>query len=163
MHGNTHTHTHVHTSLHSQMHGNTHIPVAAGALRRHQTTGEPIFLLLAENFLSMLNSTRTLATGSSTYHETWSKPGRLGHQLGPPPTGTVHQESCVTHNTLHLAAELFRQTRAPRYADFIERLLLNGVLGTQRGSQPGQESITVQYSTVQYSNATRLSTRPGEH
>lgn len=30
-------------------------------------------------------------------------PNQLGHTLGPPPLGTVHQESCVTHNTLRLA------------------------------------------------------------
>eukprot|EP00964_Phaeocystis_antarctica_P127317 scaffold90975_cov35-Phaeocystis_antarctica.AAC.1 len=28
------------------MHGNTHVPVAVGALHRHEVTGEPIFQLL---------------------------------------------------------------------------------------------------------------------
>ena len=61
---------------------------------------------------------------------------RLGHLLGAPPLGTVQQESCVTHNTLRLSSELFRATRRVRYADFMERLQLNGVLGTQRGDRP---------------------------
>ena len=126
-----------HDSL-TRMHGNTHVPVAVGALHRHEVTGEPIFRLLAANFLEIVNSSRTLATGGSTHHENWGAPNALGHTLGPPPLGTVHQESCVTHNTLRLALDLFRHTRQPRYAEFAERLQLNGVLGTQRGTQPGQ-------------------------
>ena len=114
------------------------MPVAVGALHRHEVTGEPIFRLLAANFLEIVNSSRTLATGGSTHHENWGAPNALGHTLGPPPLGTVHQESCVTHNTLRLALDLFRHTRQPRYAEFAERLQLNGVLGTQRGTQPGQ-------------------------
>ena len=122
----------------SKMHANTHVPIAIGALHRHEVTGEPVFRLLAENFLDLLNTTRTFATGGSSHHENWGSPNKLGHLLGPPPFGTVHQESCVTHNTLRLAIDLFRSTRLPQYADFIERLQLNGVLGTQRGTQPGQ-------------------------
>ena len=75
-----------------------------------------------------LNETRTLATGASTHHENWGAPNKLGHLLGPPPFGTVHQESCVTHNTLRLAIDLFRVTREPKYAEFVERLQLNGAL-----------------------------------
>eukprot|EP00966_Prymnesium_polylepis_P308789 7135429-Prymnesium_polylepis.3 len=81
----------------------------------------------------MLNQTRSYATGGSTHHENWGAPNMLGHLLGPPPLGTVHQESCVTHNTLRLATDLFRSTQQPRYAEYMERLQLNGVLGTQRG------------------------------
>ena len=122
----------------TRMHGNTHVPIALGALHRHEVTGEPIFRLLSEQFLALLNSTRTYATGGSTHQEEWGKPNRLGHLLGAPPFGTVHQESCVTHNTHRLATDLFRATRQGRYADFMERLQLNGVMGTQRGSRPGQ-------------------------
>ena len=120
------------------MHGNTHVPIAVGALHRHEVTGEPIFRLLAEQFVSLLNSTRTFATGGSTHHENWPSANRLGHLLGKPPHGTMHQESCVTHNTLTLATDLFRASREPRYAEFMERLQLNGVMGTQRGRLPGQ-------------------------
>ena len=122
----------------TRMHGNTHVPVALGALHRHEVTGEPIFRLLSEQFLTLINATRTYATGGSTHQEEWGEANRLGHLLGKPPFGTVHQESCVTHNTHRLATDLFRATREGRYADFMERLQLNGVMGTQRGSRPGQ-------------------------
>ena len=55
----------------THMHGNTHVPVALGALHRHEVTGEPIFRLLSEQFLSILNTTRTFATGGTTHNEVW--------------------------------------------------------------------------------------------
>ena len=93
--------------------------------RLRQVTGEPVFRLLAENFLELINSTRTLVTGGSTHHENWGGPNMLGHTLGPPPLGTVHQESCISHNTLRLASDLFKWSRAVRYVEFMERLQLN--------------------------------------
>ena len=49
-----------------------------------------------------------------------------------------HAESCTTHNMIRLVGMLLRASGgALAYADFIERALLNGVLGTQRGTEPG--------------------------
>ena len=40
---------------------------------------------------------------------------------------------------MRLASKLLRATGGEmRYADYIERALLNGVLGTQRGDEPGE-------------------------
>lgn len=52
----------------------------------------------------------------------------------PPAEAMSLTNSCVER----VGVQLFRATRAGRYADFMERLQLNGVMGTQRGSRPGQ-------------------------
>ena len=46
------------------MHGNTHIPVATGALHRHRITGEPIFRLLAANFLEVVSGAWEVGSGA---------------------------------------------------------------------------------------------------
>ena len=53
-----------------------------------------------------------------------------------------HVESCTTHNMMKLVELLLRASRArggrwARYAAWIERALFSGVLGTQRGEEPG--------------------------
>lgn len=56
-------------------------------------------------------------------------------QLCPPlqkPDSANTQETCTTYNVLKLARSLFRWTGESKYADFYERALLNGILGTQR-------------------------------
>lgn len=42
------------------------------------------------------------------------------------------QETCTMYNVLKLARSLYRWTGDSRYADWYERGLLNGILGTQR-------------------------------
>lgn len=48
------------------------------------------------------------------------------------PDSANTQETCTTYNVLKLARSLFRWTGESRYADWYERALLNGILGTQR-------------------------------
>jgi len=79
-----------------------------------------------------------LATGGSTHNELWEAPGQLGHTLAHGGARHEHAESCTTHNMVRLVGMLLRASGgALAYADFIERALLNGILGTQRGSEPG--------------------------
>ena len=78
------------------------------------------------------------ATGGSTHNELWEAPGQLGHTLGHGGMRHEHAESCTTHNMVRLVGMLLRASGgALAYADFVERALLNGVLGTQRGTEPG--------------------------
>ena len=48
---------------------------------------------------------------------------------------------CIPHNTflnlLGWSRNLFRWTKEAKYADHYERLLINGIMGNQRGTQPG--------------------------
>jgi DUF1680 family protein len=43
----------------------------------------------------------------------------------------------VRWTLLQIARTLFRWTKNIKYMDYYERALVNGILGTQRGQQPG--------------------------
>lgn len=45
---------------------------------------------------------------------------------------TETEETCTQYNMLKIARYLFRWTGAPVFADYYERAILNGLLGTQR-------------------------------
>ena len=51
------------------------------------------------------------------------------------PDSANTQETCTTYNMLKLARSLYRWTGDSKYADWYERGLLNGILGTQRVPQ----------------------------
>nr|TKS03800.1 hypothetical protein D5086_0000149460 [Populus alba] len=61
-----------------------------------------------------------------------SDPKRLASTLQ-----TENEESCTTYNMLKVSRHLFRWTKEMAYADYYERALTNGVLGIQRGTEPG--------------------------
>ena len=52
------------------------------------------------------------------------------------PLGRAHPLA-ATHNMLRVATNLLRWSGDERYAEWTERALLNSVLGTQRGAEPG--------------------------
>jgi hypothetical protein len=121
------------------LHANTHLPLGPAAAARYAATGEPAFRAAAAALFSLVNTTRSFATGGSSHGELWHAPRELGPLVGPPHEGGTHSaESCATHNALKLAAWLLRVTPDVRYADFIERATLNGILGTLRGREPGR-------------------------
>ena len=123
------------------MHGNTALALVIGAARRHELTGEDAFLRIASHFFLLVDGTRSYATGGSTHNELWGRPGELGHTLLPSAGGAryEHVESCTTHNMMRLVEMLLRSSggASVRYAEWMERALLNGVLGTMRGEEPG--------------------------
>ncbi|KAL6204090.1 hypothetical protein ACLB2K_021359 [Fragaria x ananassa] len=113
-------------------HTNTHVPVVIGAQKRYEVTGEPLYKEMGIFFMDIVNSSHTYATGGTSVSEFWSAPKRLATTLQ-----TENEESCVTYNMLKVSRTLFRWTKEPAYADFYERALTNGVLGIQRGTEPG--------------------------
>ena len=119
-----------------QFTGNTALALMLGAQRRFEVTGEAHFTALTQRFVDLVVSKRSYATGGSTHNELWEAPGQLGHTLAHGGARHEHAESCTTHNMVRLVGMLLRASGgALAYADFIERALLNGVLGTQRGSE----------------------------
>ena len=56
------------------------------------------------------------------------------------------QETCTTYNVLKIARSLLQWTGAGSYADFYERALLNGILGTQRLPRKLTEQLALQHS-----------------
>ena len=51
------------------------------------------------------------------------------------------EETCTQNNMLKIARYLFRWTGNVTYADYYERALINGLLGTQRMPAPDQPSL----------------------
>ncbi|PIN05011.1 hypothetical protein CDL12_22454 [Handroanthus impetiginosus] len=116
----------------SDFHANTHIPIVVGSQLRYEITGDPLYKEIGKFFMDIVNSSHSYATGGTSAGEFWSDPKRLGSTLG-----TENEESCTTYNMLKVSRNLFRWTKEMPYADYYERALTNGVLGIQRGRNPG--------------------------
>lgn len=128
----------------SGLHSNTHIILVKGYARRYENTGEPQFRDAVVNFWEMLLSHHTYINGSSSgprpvsttptsrIAEHWGHADHLSASL----SGEI-AESCVTHNTQKLTANLFCWTAAPEYADSYMNTFYNAVLPIQN-SENGQ-------------------------
>jgi DUF1680 family protein len=109
------------------LHANTTVPKIIGAARRYELTGEPRCRQIAETFWRQVTTRRAYATGGTSNGEGWNAdPGILSTELSG-----YTQESCVTYNLLKLSKHLFTWTADPACADYVERALFNGILGTQ--------------------------------
>lgn len=87
---------------------------------------------MATFFMDMVNSTLSYATGGTSLNEHWTDPNRLATTLE-----SNNEESCSTYNMLKISRNLFMWTKEMKYADYYERALINGVLGIQKGIEPG--------------------------
>lgn len=108
------------------LHANTNIPKVIGAARRYELTGEERYRRIAEFFWHDVTTRRSYCTGGTSDDEGWHEADTLSKQLG----GYTH-ECCCTYNMLKLTRHLFEWTADPRYSDFYERALFNGILGTE--------------------------------
>ena len=109
------------------LHVNTQIPKILGAARAYELTGEARYRRIAEFFWRQVALHRSYCTGGTSHYESWrSGPDKLAGQLGP-----ATQECCCTYNMLKLTRHVFFWTTEPVVADFYERALFNGILGTQ--------------------------------
>ncbi|KAF6136338.1 hypothetical protein GIB67_043055 [Kingdonia uniflora] len=116
----------------SGFHANTHIPVVIGSQMRYEVTGDPLYKAIGTFFMELVNSSHSYATGGTSVDEFWSEPKRMANTLK-----TENEESCTTYNMLKVSRNLFRWTKEMAYAEYYERALTNGVLGVQRGREPG--------------------------
>ncbi|KAK1426301.1 hypothetical protein QVD17_14972 [Tagetes erecta] len=116
----------------SGFHSNTHIPIVIGSQMRYEVTGDPIYKEIGMFFMDVINSSHMYATGGTSLGEFWTDPKRLATTLE-----MENEESCTTYNMLKVSRILFRWTKEMAYADYYERALTNGVLGIQRGKEPG--------------------------
>lgn len=109
------------------LHANTNIPKVIGAARRYELTGEERYRRIAEYFWREVTSQRAYCTGGTSNGESWNTdPGVLSTEL----SGET-QEDCTTYNMLKLTRHVFSWTADPACADFYERALWNGILGSQ--------------------------------
>ena len=109
------------------VHANTTIPKIIAAARLYEVNGDQRSHDIADYFWHEVTSKRCFATGGSSSGEGWpSEAGMLAKELAPDT-----EESCVTYNMLKLTRQLFSWTADPAMADYYERALFNGMLGTQ--------------------------------
>ena len=108
------------------LHANTQIPKVLAAARAYELCGAHRDHEIAMFFWHQVVNARTYATGGTSNFEYWrSEPYQLARFMGP-----NDHECCCTHNMLRLTRQLFSWTAAAEYADFYERALFNGILGT---------------------------------
>ncbi len=109
------------------VHANTTIPKIIAAARLYEINGDQRSHDIANYFWHEVTAKRCFATGGSSSGEGWpSEAGMLAKELAPDT-----EESCVTYNMLKLTRQLFSWTADPAMADYYERALFNGMLGTQ--------------------------------
>jgi hypothetical protein len=112
------------------LHANTNIPKVIGAARRYELLGEARDRRIAEYFWREVTGQRTYCTGGTSNGEGWNaEPGVLASELSG-----YTQEDCTTYNMLKLTRHVFGWTADPACADFYERALFNGILGSQHPS-----------------------------
>jgi uncharacterized protein len=112
------------------LHVNTQIPKIIGAACRYETTGDPQAQAVASYFWTEVTSRRSYATGGTSNEEEWrTDAGKLATELGG-----YTQECCCTYNMLKLTRHVFGWTADSACADYAERALVNGILGTQHPS-----------------------------
>ncbi|RLM54875.1 hypothetical protein C2845_PM10G16140 [Panicum miliaceum] len=138
----------------SGLHVNTHLPVLVGAQKRYEVVGDNLYKDISMYLFDVVNSSHTFTTGGTSTMERWHDPKRLVDEIKI----SSNEETCATYNLLkvshpHLGSHstqhnpelarlqvsrnLFRWTKEAKYADHYERLLINGIMGNQRGTQPG--------------------------
>ena len=109
------------------LHANTNIPKVIGAARRYELTGEQRYRNIAEYFWRQVTTQRAYCTGGTSNGEGWeTEPGILSTQLSG-----YTQEDCTTYNMLKLTRHVFGWTADPACADYYERALFNGIIGSQ--------------------------------
>ena len=111
----------------SDDHANASIPLAHGAARMAEVTGDNKWEKRLEAFWKTAVQDRGMfATTGSNAGEFWIPPHSHGRYLG-----NEDQEFCTVYNMVRAAEYLFRRTGKKEYADYIERAIYNGFLAQQ--------------------------------
>jgi DUF1680 family protein len=112
------------------LHVNTTIPKIVGAARRWELTGERRYRDAAEYFWREVTGRRSYCTGGTSNGESWNAaPGVIAGELSG-----YTQECCPTYNMLKLTRHLAGWNSNAATAEYAERALWNGILGTQHPS-----------------------------
>ena len=124
------------------VHANTTIPKVIGAARRYELTGEIRYHDVASYFWHEVTGRRAYCTGGTSNGEDWdTDPGQLSGALSG-----YTQEDCTTYNMLKLTRHLFGWTAEAGMADYYERALFNGILGSQHPAD-GEKMYYVSLAT----------------
>lgn len=108
-------------------HTNASIPLAHGACKMYQVTGEEKWLKIAKEFWRWAVTERGyFCTGGNNSGEFWIPAKMQAHFLND-----RDQEFCTVYNMIRLAQYLYDFTGDKTFADYIELNLYNGVLAQQ--------------------------------
>ncbi|MBQ7954389.1 MAG: glycoside hydrolase family 127 protein [Lachnospiraceae bacterium] len=108
-------------------HANASIPLAHGAAKMYEITGDEKWLIIVKAFWKCAVEDRdAYCTGGQNAGEFWIPPHRNGQFLGE-----RNQEFCTVYNMVRLADYLYRFTGDKTYGDYIEKNLYNGFLAQQ--------------------------------
>lgn len=107
----------------TNMHANTTIPEIMGCARAYEVTGEKRYLDIVKAYWKCAVTDRgTFVTGGQTQGEIWTPKMRFKERLGD-----KNQEHCTVYNMIRLADFLFRMTKDPGFAHYIEYNVQNGI------------------------------------
>lgn len=105
-------------------HANSSIPMAHGAAKMYEVTGDEKWLEITKNFWKCAVTDRgSYCTTGNNAGEFWVPAHKFGEYLGE-----RSQEFCTVYNMVRLADYLFKFTGEKEYADYIEKCLYNGFL-----------------------------------
>lgn len=129
------------------LHANTQIPKVVGFQRLAEVGGHRDNAGAAHFFWETVTETRTLANGGHGDHEHFQPIAHLDRDV----FSAKASETCGIYNMLRLTRMLFMQSGEPRYADFFEQALYNGILASQdpdsgmvtyfQGNRPGYPKL----------------------
>lgn len=111
----------------TDMHANQHLPQLLGYLRQYELTGLPRYLDAVTGLWAQVVPGRTYAHGGTGESELWGPPATVAGDIGH-----RNAETCATYNLVKIARRLFLHTRDAQYQDYIERALVNQILGSRR-------------------------------
>jgi uncharacterized protein len=115
------------------LHVNTQIPKVIGSARGYELTGDEYYKTIATFFWNQVTNARAYSTGGTSHYEYFrSEPYHLSDQLS-----ANDHENCCTYNMLKLTSHLFQWTADAHYADYYEKALFNGIMGTQHPKAGG--------------------------
>lgn len=107
----------------TNMHANTTIPEIMGCARAYEVTGEKKWLDIVKAYWQCAVTDRGMfVTGGQTQGEIWTPKMKFKERLGD-----KNQEHCTVYNMIRVADFLFRQTKDPIYAQYIEYNNENGI------------------------------------
>ena len=96
-----------------------------GVLELYRTTGDPQLLTACRNAWQDIVDHRLYVTGAASYHEVFHNDFDL-------PNNADVGETCVTVTWLQFNAQLLRLTGEARFAEQLEHVVLNQLLGAQQ-------------------------------
>lgn len=144
----------------TNMHANTTIPEILGCARAYEVTGEQRWRDITQAYWNCAVTDRgSFATGGQTLGEVWTPKKELTARLGD-----KNQEHCTVYNMMRLAEFLFRWTKDPVYAQYIEKNLYNGIMAQaywKGNASHGLGQDTPQYGLLTYFLPLRAGGRKG--